>query len=318
MIPRQLAARRVISFYLTGRSFFMFDRQRIIEYLEDKHLPDGGYFFAKVEPSSGLDTYFAVKTLKLLGTKPGNIQSVISFWKNEDRSGNIDDLEGLYLYAETLKELSICTQALERHKKLLNEIYQDNQLLRKRAFKTVSGDFGLYDASVNTLFTDILEGELKELYYFTSLISQFQLEIEEKRIIQFIFSLQNKDGGFGKIRDSQSATTYYALKILNLLSYPVKSLIKTKEHVKREWSKVNYLEDLFWHIESLSLLKLPFPSSEQIILFLYDCFRDNGGFSRSRNLGIPTIEYTYYAVSILKRLSKIHKVFMDDYKEHTE
>jgi hypothetical protein len=70
----------------------IFNRQKIAKYIEDCHLTDGGYFFAKVEPSSGLDTYLAVKTLRLLGVKTKNLKSVELFWKQREVEGNINDL----------------------------------------------------------------------------------------------------------------------------------------------------------------------------------------------------------------------------------
>jgi hypothetical protein len=278
----------------------MFDRQKIIEYIEDKHLPDGGYFFAKVEPSGGLDTYLAVRILKLLGIRPQKEESILTFWQKEEQEGNLDNITGLFLWFGTLKELDYRLELSESHRQLLTRHLQGKELLKKRTFQfTEKGKFGLYDTSPNTLYTDILEGELKELFYLTTLLCDLKLDFNKQTIIDFVLSLQNNDGGFGQIRDSQISTTYYALKILTLLSYPLKYLSNTAIYTKKEWLKVNYLEELYWVIESLVLLGQPLPSPEQVTLFLYDCRRDNGGFSRSRNMGISTIEYTYYAVSIL-------------------
>jgi hypothetical protein len=52
--------------YRLGRSF----RREVVKYIERRHLEDGAYFFARVLPSSGLHTYFAVKSLSILGVKP--------------------------------------------------------------------------------------------------------------------------------------------------------------------------------------------------------------------------------------------------------
>lgn len=218
---------------------------------------------------------------------------------------NINNLNGLYLFVETFKELSIQYSLSYQYKDLLLEIYQGGQLFQKRTFKPTSGEISLYDTSVNTLYTDILEGELKELFYFTNLVSEFQLPVDKKKIINFVLSLQNKDGGFGNIRDSQISTTFYALNILALFDYPLYLLKGIRQFLHHQWLKTNYLEDLYWLVESLSISNLVLPPVDQLTLFLYDCSRDNGGFSRSRNLGIPTIEYTHQAVSLLKILGQI-------------
>jgi len=282
----------------------MINKQKIIDYVEDKHLPDGGYFFAKVEPSSGLDTYYAVKILKLLGIKTKHKNLIISFWKDTEKQGGINDLYSLFLSVETCRELQVDIGIFNKYHYLLFEIFENNRLLKKSIFTPgKSNKMEFYDNSSATLYADFLDNELKNLYYYTVLANNFKLRINAKKIIDFVLSRKNDDGGFGKISDSQLATTYFALNILNLLSYPIKSLLKTKNYLKNEWLKINYLEELYWMIEGMIMLNLSLPSSEQITLFLFDCLRDNGGFSRSRNLGIPTIEYTYYAVSILNKIS---------------
>ncbi len=278
----------------------MFYRQKIIDYIEDKHLPDGGYFFAKVRPAGGQDTCLAVKTLKLLAVRPKMEKSIISFWKREKENGNLDDFRGLYFAAETYKELGLSIVPFSGYKRLLTARLTDDQLLQKKKFELVdNGEIGTYDTSTNTLYTDVVEGELKDLHFLTSLLADFDLLSERKKIIASILSLQNEDGGFGSLQGSQLSTTFYALTILHKLSFSLKSLKQALLFINLARAKTNYLEDLYWTVGCLTLLKQPLPPQYEITLFLKDCWRDNGGFSRSRNLGIPTIEYTYYAVSVL-------------------
>jgi len=94
------------AFQNTNKKIVM-NRRKIAEYIEDCHLSDGGYFFAKIEPSSGLETYLAVKTLKLLGVKTKNTESVALFWKEEDNEGNLNNLFSIFLATETYKELGL-------------------------------------------------------------------------------------------------------------------------------------------------------------------------------------------------------------------
>jgi hypothetical protein len=68
---------------------------------------------------------------------------------------------------------------------------------------------------------------------------------------------------------------------------------------EKNW-QVQFIEDLYWLVEGLANLgeKSNFP--DRIIRFIMECQRQNGGFSRATIMGIPTLEYTYYALSILK------------------
>jgi hypothetical protein len=63
-------------------------------------------------------------------------------------------------------------------------------------------------------------------------------------------------------------------------------------------NKQEILEQIFFIVQSLRLLEEPLPDPLEILRFVESCRRNNGGSSRSRTMGIPTIEYTYMAVSI--------------------
>ncbi|MCR4394444.1 MAG: hypothetical protein NUV31_08765, partial [Dehalococcoidales bacterium] len=66
-----------------GHSF----RRDVLGYIERCHLEDGGYFFARISPSSGLDTYFAVKSLSILGVKPDRPEAIADFFLNDVKEG---------------------------------------------------------------------------------------------------------------------------------------------------------------------------------------------------------------------------------------
>jgi len=289
----------------------MFERQKIIDFIEDKHLSDGGYFFAKVLPSGGVDTYYAVKSLRLLGAKP-EAASIVSFWRENERSGNISDLTGLYLLTKTYQVLNIPLPKKKVYHDLLITELHSSRLFQWRKFLTIeSGTIGLYEQSVNVNYTEILEGELRELAYLTELLLDYHIPFQKIKVVEFVLSLQNKDGGFGKMRDSQLATTYYSLYILSLLSSC--TVAKTVlPYLEKNRIHVLYLEDLFWLEESLVLLHVPRVSFQYILDFCAECARADGGFSRSRFMGISTLEYTYYVVQLLVRLQTEHNFVWKD------
>lgn len=278
------------------------NKQKIVNYIEARHLPDGGYFFAQVEPSSGLDTYLATKTLRLLGVKTKHAKSVVDFWKREILEGNRDDLFAVFLAVETYKELELPVMVFKEYQSSLIR-QQKRAFSRAQPMHTSKNEKLMLMYAMNLI--DARGKELQDLYYLSCLSRDLKFEIDTKRIANFVYSLQNKDGGFGHKQESHLMTTYHALRILNILSLPVKTKDKTLLFLVHWFDKSNYLEDLFYSSESLSLLGEPLPNIEAAFQFVYSCQRNDGGFSRARIMGIPTIEYTFMAVSILKACEKL-------------
>jgi len=275
----------------------MFKKSEIYKYLKKRHLKDGGYFFARVLPSSGLDTYLAVKTLCLLGLRPENPESIIKFWQNEKINGNLDDLNGLFYATQCYKELGYLLEDFKDYRKSLLSAYQNRGFYRKK-------NIYLPSPGLIPVYNDIIEGEAKSAFYLASLLSDLKIDFEKKALIEYASSLQNKDGGFGSIKGSDVSTTYYCLKILELLGQPFPQTRKIGKYLVNQFQSANYLEEYHWATEGLALLKKKIPDKNEVLLFLFFCYRGNGGFSRSQFIGIPTIEYTYQAVSILIQLEK--------------
>ena len=282
----------------------MFNKDEIYNYIEKKHLEDGGYFFAEVVPSSGLDTYLAVKTLNILGFKPRKPEAIISFWKNEEYDGNLDDLNGLFFAYQCHKILGYSLKNFDKYKNLLLTKYQDPELYKKRQVSLAKDEFSLASSSVATVYIDILEGEAKSIYYLITLLTELGISFDKRKFIKYVNSLQNDDGGFGGINGSQTATTLYCLEILNKIEHPFPKEKEIRQYLMHQFLLANYLEEYYWTIEGLALLKREIPDKKKILSFICACYRGNGGFSRSQFMGISTIEYTYYAVSILKQLEK--------------
>lgn len=276
----------------------MFTVSRIIAYIEDKQLSDGGFFFAKVEPSSGADTYYAVRSLRLLGSEPSNITAIRKFWQTERKCGNISDLNSLYFYTQVARDLRLPIEKDEDFSHIITDALGSSRLFRRRHYTGIIPKDPLSDPSANSVYTDFLEGELRDLYYLHTLMQIYGIHDKEGKIPKFVLSLQNDDGGFGKIGGSQSATTFYALEILKGEG-GLHPHGKINDYVRSDSHTVYYLEDLFWQMSCRKILHIPLPDRSYIIDFLNDCSRTDGGFSRSRNMGISTLEYTYYAVSLL-------------------
>lgn len=264
----------------------MFKKHKIIQYIEDKHLKDGGYMFAKVEPSGGLDTYHAIQILKMLGTKPKYPESIRDFFLELEEHEGIDDIVGLYLTVETFKELGYEVARFHSYKTVLDK--EKNDL----------GGFG----TIKELYIEATS-ELQTTYESIVVAQDLSYHLDKQKLKHFILSLQNVDGGFGTHQLSLLPTTHYALASLNELgiAHDGKEAIN---YLREKEKKIGgfYLEELYWCVTNLHMLKQKPIDIDGILAFLQDCFRDNGGFCRSRNMGISTFEDTFYAVTLLNVL----------------
>jgi len=275
----------------------MFNKKEIIRYLEDCHLEDGGYFFAKITPSSGLDTCLAVKTLKMLGVKPAKIDPIVQFWQDQDTEGNLSDVTGLYFLVETIKALGLPLDNFKKYKNFLEsyELKTENK-----------SDKILINIEIAPIYADLVDNEAQTIFYLVTLIKDLNCRIDNTLIKTQLNFFQNNDGGFGVMKGSQLATTFYCLNIANLIGYKLKNKDQTERYLFSQLGRINYLEEYYWAVESLVLLGKIIPNKDKIITFLNACKRDNGGFSRSQFMGISTIEYTFQAVSLLKRLGELN------------
>jgi hypothetical protein len=286
----------------------LIDKQKIINYIEDCHLADGGYFFAKVEPSSGLDTYLAVKTLKLLGAKTKNTKSIALFWKQEEADGNLDDLFMIFLAVETFKESGLQVGVFKKYRKYLIDYYKN--IIPRSAF-TYSENKKLSKKSFSSAmnYLNAVGKELQDLFYLVILNYDLKIKIVDKqKITKLVVSLQNKNGGFGRSGESHLMATYYALSILKLLSFDFSVRETVYDYLIKQWDRCDFLEDLFCIVESLALIRKPLPDINKVLNFVDACQRNNGGFGRAPVMSVPTIEDTYRAVSIIKTCENyLHK-----------
>lgn len=263
--------------------------RKAIKYIRDRRTPDGGYFFARVPPGSLLDSFFAVESLRLLGLKPGRMASLERFiagFESDYVGGNI---HALYLATSILsaidkpldKFLTFGEKAVSRFR--LDKLHQ----------------FEILDIEVAS--------ELKPVFEAASVFEVLNAPFDKEPVAELVISLFNKDGGFGRNAISTLATTYYALKTLTILDYRPPKPGGILKFLSKRLEDVYFLEDLFYLVMSRFMLdvKPVRPSGEPTASLILGYQRANGGFARARPIGIPTLEYTYYALSLLKLLKTI-------------
>ena len=183
--------------YILGRSF----RRKVEAYIERCHLEDGGYFFARVLPSSGIDTYFAVKSLSILGMKPEQPQTIGDFFLDQMKEGALSSVPGLFAAVEVMNELGQMTDDLRSY-----------ALQRLVAFQNKAGAPG----AVENIRTEV-PSNLEQIYRAIRILKIIGADFDEKRVARFVFTLLNPDGGYGRDRYSTLVSTFYATEIHKLL-----------------------------------------------------------------------------------------------------
>jgi hypothetical protein len=257
-------------------------------YVHSCQVEDGGYFFARIPPSSLRDTYFAVRTLHLLGQHPQRPTTLESFVRSSLGEDSGTDAHAIYLSIEILGLLS-----------------QQTDSLRPR-IQALLGSSELADdpGKLDTLYLEVVS-ELEHTLELVSLLVHFGLPFDRERIVNSICALSNADGGFGRQGTSTLATTYYAVQALSMLGHSLNEREHALAFLGDRGRNLYFLEDLYYLETTRSMLGVASSDTEQVISFVLDCQRIGGGFARARPMGIPTLEYTYYAVSILKLLGTL-------------
>ena len=266
-------------------------RQKVIGYIEECHLEDGGYCFFRMPPSSGMDTYFAVKSLSILGVKPDQPEAIVRFFLNYIAEGTIGGIIGIFLAVEVLNELGRMTDELRN--------YAQPRIM---AFQNEAGGFGAYkDIRVE------VPSELQNTYRAVRVLKIIGADFDRKKVNRFTFSFLRPDGGYGAKGYSTLASTFYATEIHKLLGVDRGELTITRDYLrKREenW-QVQFIEDTYWLVLSLANLNEKTNVPDRAKQFVIMCQRSNGGFSRATIMGIPTLEYTFYALSILREVRSL-------------
>ena len=197
-------------------------------YIKRCRMEDGGYFFAHVLPSSGMDTFYAVKSLSILGIQPERPEATAGFF-----TGNIQEsmqgIGNIFRTIEVLKELgrlsaSIAGLAEERIMTLQNG----------------AGGFGPYE----DIYIEV-PSELRDTYRAVRVLRSVKAEFNEESVGQFVSGFLKPDGGYGGNLGSSLVSTFYALEIYNLLGIRRPERPATLHYLKKKEEKweVRFIED---------------------------------------------------------------------------
>jgi hypothetical protein len=261
------------------------DQRPVVSYVESCQTPDGGYFFARVPPASGQDTYHAVRCLALLGRKPLRL-GALKDWLTEAADTSVArNLRGLYFLSEVYRELQMSAEPLLKG---VDSV---------RALQNAYGGFGTADR----VYVEV-PSELEATYCAVATLQNLGVAVDAQRLASFVQRLQNPDGGFGGEGRSSLASTYYALATLARVGQSADNPQATQAWLYRREEApddVQYLEQLFWLTRALETLGERVRHPERAAAVTLGCQRSGGGFGRA-HWGIASLEDTHHAVAILK------------------
>lgn len=262
------------------------DEFKTVDFLKKAQLADGSYHSLRV-------AFFTIEALDILNEKPEDVNGAISYLKNSLRLILNGEIEPYKQFMDFEKE------------------YAD-MMTEKIVLKSIDL-YDLYAIEMPTLLCNInmAVSALNLLGYQLT-----KSEIED--ITRFILKFKNRDGGFG-LNTSYIDETFYALSALMNLKDHLNGLdlkdtirwiyncenrsggFKVKPDIPYSYS----LEYTYYGLQAMNLLNIKplFPNNH--VNFIYSCYNPNGGFRRSINLGVSTLEDTFYAISSLSILNAI-------------
>ena len=263
---------------------------RIVDYVVNRQNDDGGYTFCQGAESNAQDTYYALAILHSLNKFFPNVEKTASFIE-ETRS------ETIYPIYYVAKAKMLLEKGIDENLKR-----QLSSILNSKRF------FGSTD------FTNEASSEFTATYMALELANMLNLNVDQKEVAGWLISFRNGDGGFGARGHSNINSTYYAIASLSLLKTNMKDTYETLKFV-RSCEKPHggftvipinftpYMEHTYCGVMTLDLFGEKSMYPQQTADWILSCQNRNGGFARS-DLGISSMAYTYYAITILQNLTR--------------
>jgi hypothetical protein len=260
-------------------------KKEIVNYVVTRQNEDGGYCFAQgALESNGQDTYYGLAILKQLSASFPNMDKTIRFLE-ENR---VNSIHSMYYTAQA---------------QLLLGVGLNGEL--KENITRMLGSLKYFGSK--TFFSD--SSEFETTFMALQLAELLKIGVDKTRVISWLNSFQNSDGGFGPLNHSNIDSTYHAIACLTLLGVKpnkqeVLSFVRSCEKPYGGFTAVPinftpYIEYTYYGVMALELLneKPRYPS--QTADWVLSCQRSTGGFARS-DLGIATFVDTYCAIQILQ------------------
>lgn len=269
-------------------------KEKVCRYVMERHCRMGGFCFYRIEEPNGLDTYCALSILKLLDI-PFHDDRTVAYLRDMQHEDGVYDSAFAAFYS--LKSLAILGKSpLSNPLPYIRDHVDKDRVTAEKLPVEIHSVFHRMTCLVD-LFT---------------MIKKCRDEGLEKRIIQYILTFHNRDSGFGYPK-STLAETAKALTMLAKLNYPLKPL--QAENFLRRCEIANYgftnipgaslsfLEFIHSGIIASAVLNYQPRYAKDCMVFIMNCQNKTGGFARTTQNGIATLENSFYAVKALKLMS---------------
>ena len=268
-------------------------KAKVINYVIVRQNKDGGYCFAQgALESSSQDTYYGLTILKELDSGFPNPEKTLQFLV-ENR---VDSIYSMYYTAKA--QLLLTNTINGRLKKDINSMLKSNIYYGSKVFF----------CDTSELATTLMALELANI---------LKIKVKKQKIVDWLLSFQNMDGGFGPRGASNIDSTCYAVACFSKIGKNSNPLEQTLRFIRKcekpqggftviPMNLTPYMEYSYSGVMSLELLGEKSKYPVQTVNWVLNCQKFTGGFARS-DLGIATFQDTYYAIEILKKLgSGIH------------
>lgn len=269
-------------------------RCRVVRYVLERKCVSGGFCFYKLEEPNGSDTWYALSILDLLKVKFED-SATVAYLKGMQRpDGSYDSVYAAWYAIRSLALLG------------------EKPLLDPRPY--VLRNLERYQFDVERLPAEIIS-----MFRRTSCLVDMHeaLEIDcdgplRDSVVAFILGFQNEDGGFGHLF-STLLDTARALAMLKSLGRPLEELgtegfIRLCEVPFYGFTDVphttlSYLEYVHAGILSSHLISRRPTYRDPCEAYILNCQNRMGGFSRTMQGGIATLENTWHGIHALTMLS---------------
>jgi len=230
---------------------------------------EGGFSFAATTPPTLEDTYYAVRSLDMLGTM--EICASTSSYISQIEADRLSGLRQTYRLLYLLRRLGISPKAESGirplNKQRLQDIYYHiltQELLGKKPQLSES-EFKFLQTQNGRL------GTVSEVCKYVIIMRKLGIPFDKSRYAEWIRKSQWYDGGFG--------------------FYP---------------ETTSFLDNVYWALRALHALGSKPSRMEECERFIMQCRAKNGGFGR-QSTTIPSVEYTYYAISSLNIIKRMNQ-----------
>ncbi|MGV8143189.1 MAG: prenyltransferase/squalene oxidase repeat-containing protein [Methanothermobacter sp.] len=249
-----------------------------VKFTHEREHAEGGFTLYQNNPDTK-NTYYGVKILRLFNEEPYNKKNTIE-WIKSLQKNRLFAIQGLFYRINILKYFKRKIFLPELNKLELSSISN---------FKTI------------------------EIAYFYLVVSKLLGLDNLTKIKKWMLKYQNADGGFG-VHRSDVESTCYAIQSINYLepsSIPRKnSVIDFIDYCQTSNGGFSfipeiyppYLEPTYSAVKTLNILHRKPDMQDEIINFVRNLQNKDGGFRRSKYIGISELEYTFKALNVLKCL----------------